>query len=103
MGQETISFQSFLWIGITLVIFKESGSIAVLKAKLNICSRCWDIHFESVSSFETQSFKPKNKKVINYLQTTWREPYSFFFLPLEDIISVKSPYKKKKGPKKGTN
>ena len=45
MGQETISFQSFLWIGITLVIFKESGSIAVLKAKLNICSRCWDTSF----------------------------------------------------------
>ena len=30
-------------------------------------------------SFETQSFKPKNRKVIKTVQAVWREPYLFFF------------------------
>ena len=30
-------------------------------------------------SFETQSFKPENKKVIKIVWTAWREPYLFFF------------------------
>ena len=33
---ETMSFESFLLIGITLVIFKESGKTPVLKDKLNM-------------------------------------------------------------------
>ena len=36
-------------------------------------------------SFETRSFKPKNKKVI---KTVWT-PYLFFFLPLGVIKGVK--------------
>ena len=42
---ETTSFESFLWIGITLAIFKESGKTPVMKDNLNICARCWDISF----------------------------------------------------------
>ena len=42
---EIISFESFFWIGITLAILKESGKTPVLKDKLNICARCWDILF----------------------------------------------------------
>ena len=30
--------------------------------------------------FKTQSFKPKNKKVIKTVWTIWREPYLFCFL-----------------------
>ena len=30
-------------------------------------------------SFKTQSFKPKNKKVIKIVQTAWKEPLLFFF------------------------
>ena len=47
MGQqiETISFESFLWKGITSAIFKESRKTPVLKDKLNICTTYWDISF----------------------------------------------------------
>ena len=46
-------------------------------------------------SFETQSFKPKSKKVLKTVYTTWREPYLFFFLPLGVINGVKCRYKKR--------
>ena len=39
------NFESFLWIDITLAIFNESGKTHVLKDKLNIGDRCWDISF----------------------------------------------------------
>ena len=42
-------------------------------------------------SFETQSLKPKNKKVIKTVWTTWSEPYLFFSY----FNGVKSSYRKK--------
>ena len=45
MGVETRSFESFLGIVITFVIFKESGAIPVSKDKLNISTRCLDTSF----------------------------------------------------------
>ena len=37
---QTLSFASFLSIGIILAIFKELGKTPVIKVKLNISSRC---------------------------------------------------------------
>ena len=54
-----------------------------------------EVKTQSYIEFETQSFKPKIKKLIKTVQTTWREPY-LFFLSLEVINSVKRPYKNKK-------
>ena len=48
---QTLSFVSFLWIGIILAIFKELGKTPVIKVKLNISSRCWDILFWVSLSF----------------------------------------------------
>ena len=45
MGCETISFEYFLGIGITLVIFKESWKTPILQDKLSVSERYWDISF----------------------------------------------------------
>ena len=48
---QALSFVSFLWIGIILAIFKELRKTPVIKVKLNISSRCWDILFWVSLSF----------------------------------------------------
>ena len=66
---------------------------SLFKPQLN--SVYWRSKLNLKLSFETQSFKPKNKKVIKTVQITWREPYLFLFLPLGVINSVKGLSKKK--------
>ena len=40
--------ESFLWIGITLVVFRRFGKVPVVKEKLNKSASCSEISFFSI-------------------------------------------------------